>query len=194
MPERSRDNRPEPGFARMPAAGLVLAVLAMMAAVFVSNLLVEIPINDWLTWGAFSYPLTFLVTDLTNRQYGPARARQVVYAGFALGVALSVGAADWRIGLASGAAFLAAQLLDIWVFDRLRRGRWWQAPLASSALGSTADTAIFFSLAFAGTGLPWMGWAAGDLAVKFLMAACLLAPYRMAMAMLGWAWSPRPAP
>ncbi|MEX2643370.1 MAG: VUT family protein [Acetobacterales bacterium] len=189
MPDRPG----RPAYARMPPGALIVAVLAMMGAVFASNLLVEIPINDWLTWGAFSYPVTFLVTDLTNRQFGPARARQVVYAGFALGVALSVGAADWRIGLASGAAFLVAQLLDIWIFDRLRRGRWWRAPLASSALGSSVDTAIFFSLAFAGTGLPWITWAAGDLGVKFLMAASLLVPYRLAMAMLGWAWSPRPA-
>ncbi|MEQ8502853.1 MAG: VUT family protein [Sneathiellaceae bacterium] len=181
------------GFARMPWAGFAIAVLAMMAAVFASNLLVEIPINDWLTWGVFTYPATFLVTDLTNRQFGPRRARQVVYAGFLLGVILSVVAADWRIGLASGTAFLAAQLTDIQVFDRLRRSGWWRAPLASSTLGSTLDTALFFSLAFAGTGLPWITWAAGDLGVKLLMAAALLVPYRLAMALLANSWAPRPA-
>ena len=177
----------------MPRIGVTVAVLAMMGTVYASNLLVEIPINDWLTWGAFTYPVTFLVTDLTNRQYGPRRARQVVYAGFVLGVLLSIVAADWRIGLASGTAFLVAQLVDIWIFDKLRRSGWWRAPLASSALGSTLDTVLFFSLAFAATGLPWITWAAGDLGVKMLMAATLLAPYRVAMAFLGWSWSPRPA-
>lgn len=180
-------------YARMTLPGLALAVVAMMGTVFVSNLLVEIPINDWLTWAAFTYPLTFLVTDLTNRQFGPARARQVVYAGFALGVALSVAAADWRIGLASGTAFLVAQLVDVWVFDKLRRGRWWRAPLVSSGLGSSLDTALFFTLAFAGTGLPWITWGLGDLMVKFAMAACLLLPYRLMMAFLGWSWMPRSA-
>jgi len=177
----------------MTLAGMALAVTAMMGTVFVSNLLVEIPINDWLTWGAFSYPLTFLVTDLTNRQFGPARARQVVYAGFVLGVALSVAAADWRIGLASGTAFLVAQLVDIQVFDRLRRGSWWRAPLVSSGLGSSLDTALFFTLAFAGTGLPWITWGLGDLMVKFAMAATLLLPYRLLMMVLGRAWTARTA-
>lgn len=153
----------------------------MAAVVVASNIAVQIPINAWLTWGAFTYPVTFLVTDLTNRRLGPARARKVVYVGFALAVVLSIGFAGPRIALASGAAFLSAQLLDVWVFDRLRRLPWWQAPLASSGLASLWDTGLFFTLGFAGTGLPWITWAAGDLAVKGGMALLLLIPFRALM-------------
>src|SRR5918992_6190787 len=103
-----------------------LAVAAMVVVVAGSNLAVQYPINDWLTWGAFTYPIAFLVTDLTNRRLGPGPARRVVYVGFALGVLLSILVAGPRIALASGTAFLSAQLLDIWVFDRLRRLPWWQ--------------------------------------------------------------------
>jgi hypothetical protein len=160
---------------------LVVPVLAMVVVVAGSNLAVQYPINDWLTWGAFTYPVAFLVTDLTNRRLGPAPARRVVYVGFALGVLLSILVAGPRIALASGTAFLSAQLLDIWVFDRLRRLPWWQAPLASSALASTWDTAVFFTLAFAGSGLPWPTWALGDLAAKGAMALLLLLPFRALM-------------
>lgn len=153
----------------------------MAAVVVASNIAVQIPINAWLTWGAFTYPVTFLVTDLTNRRLGPARARKVVYVGFALAVVLSIGFAGPRIALASGAAFLSAQLLDVWVFDRLRRLPWWQAPLASSGLASLWDTGLFFTLCFAGTGLPWITWAAGDLAIKGGMALLLLIPFRALM-------------
>lgn len=158
---------------------LALAAAAMALVVTASNVLVRYPINDWLTWGALSYPFAFLVTDLTNRRFGPGAARRVVGTGFACAVALSVWLATPRIAAASGSAFLVAQLADVHVFDRLRHARWWQAPLASSALGSTLDTALFFSLAFAGTGLPWTTWALGDLAVKAGFALALLVPFRL---------------
>ncbi len=157
---------------------LWVPVAAMVCVVVAANVAVQFPINDWLTWGAFTYPFSFLVTDLTNRAFGPERARRVVYAGFALGVALSVVAAGWRIGLASGTAFLAAQLLDIWVFNRLRRGAWWRAPLVSSSVASALDTLMFFGLAFAATGLPWVTWAIGDYGMKIAMAVVLLGFYR----------------
>ncbi|MGB0682939.1 MAG: queuosine precursor transporter [Magnetovibrionaceae bacterium] len=158
--------------------GLSLGVIAMTVVVVASNILVQHPINDWLTWGAFTYPIAFLVTDLTNRTLGPDRARYVVYAGFAVGVALSLVFADVRIAIASGTAFLTAQLLDVTVFNRLRNQTWWMAPLVSSTLGSILDTVLFFSLAFAGTGLPWITWAAGDFGAKMTMALLLLLPFK----------------
>jgi len=161
--------------------GLVIGILAMTVIVTASNIAVQFPINDWLTWGAFTYPVSFLVTDLTNRAIGPARARQVVYAGFALAVVLSFVFAAWRIAAASGSAFLLAQLLDIAIFDRLRRAAWWRAPFISSTLASALDTAVFFGLAFAGTGLPWVTWAIGDYGVKLAMALTLLIPFRVLM-------------
>ncbi|NQV79817.1 MAG: VUT family protein [Alphaproteobacteria bacterium] len=156
---------------------LFLPVAAMVAIVVASNFLVQFPINDFLTWGAFTFPIAFLVTDLTNRRFGPGRARRVVYVGFLIGVVLSVVLAGPRIGIASGIAFLAGQLLDIAVFDRLRRMTWWRAPLASSITASAIDTGIFFSLAFAGTGVPWVTLGVGDFGVKLAMAATLLIPY-----------------
>ena len=161
--------------------GFYIGVAAMIAVVTSSNYAVRFPINDWLTYGALTYPFAFLVTDLTNRALGPGVARRVVYVGFALGVLLSISPAGWRIAFASGSAFLVAQLLDIVIFDRLRRGRWWRAPFVSSSVGSTVDTALFFSLAFAGTGLPWVTWAVGDLGAKFVMAVLMLLPFRMLM-------------
>jgi queuosine precursor transporter len=158
-----------------------LPVLAMVVVVAGSNVAVQYPINDWLTWGALTYPFAFLVTDLTNRRFGPGEARRVAYVGFALAVLLSIVLAGPRIALASGTAFLTAQLLDIWVFDRLRRLPWWQAPLISSAIASIWDTAVFFGLAFAGTGLPWLTWGLGDLGVKAGMALLLLLPFRALM-------------
>lgn len=164
-----------------------LPFAAMAAVVVASNVLVQFPVNDWLTWGAFTYPVAFLVTDLTNRRLGPEAARRVAVAGFVAAVILSIWLATPRIALASGTAFLSAQLLDVTLFDRLRRRPWWQAPLASSTLASTWDTAVFFSLAFAGTGLPWVTWAVGDLGVKLAMALALLIPFRVLM-------GSRPAP
>lgn len=168
-------------------AALLPSVAAMAAVVVASNILVQHPLpfwglGDWLTWGAFSYPVAFLVTDLTNRRFGAAAARRVVYAGFAAAVVLSWWLADPRIAAASGTAFLTAQLLDVFVFDRLRGGAWWQAPAASSLLGSAVDTALFFSLAFAFTPVPWVTLALGDFAVKLAMAALLLVPFRIAIA------------
>ena len=164
--------------------GLVLGAAAMAAIVTGSNVAVQFPINDWLTWGAFTYPVSFLVTDLTNRALGPAQARRVVCVGFAVAVALSVWVATWRVAAASGLAFLSAQLLDIVIFDRLRRAAWWRAPFISSTLASALDTILFFALAFAGTGLPWVTWALGDYGVKVFMATALLGPFRALMSMI----------
>ena len=175
--------------ASVPVA-LWLPIAAMMAVIGVSNVAVQHAINDWLTWGAFTYPLAFLVTDLTNRAHGPGRARTVAYVGFPFGMGLSIilaVAADiplWegvRVALASGFAFICAQLFDIALFHRLRRGLWWRAPLVSSLSASALDTAIFFSAAFALTGLPWVTWALGDFAIKVGMAAVLLIPFRLLM-------------
>lgn len=164
--------------------------LAMMAIVAASNVLVQFPINDWWTWGAASYPFAFLVTELTNRRYGPGLARLVVYAGFSLGVALSLVLAPARIALASGSAFLLAQLLDIAVFNRLRRQVWWLAPFAAASLASIVDTAAFFSIAFAGTPVPWPTLALGDLVAKLAMAVFCLAPYRLFVARVRAVWAP----
>lgn len=161
--------------------GIAAGVAAMVAVVALSNYAVQFPINEWLTWGAFTYPAAFLVTDLTNRTLGPKAARQVIYAGFALAVVLSVWLAAPRIAVASGMAFLVAQLLDVAVFNRLRAGAWWRAPLVSSTFGSIVDTALFFSIAFAGSGLPWITWAVGDFGVKMAMAGIMLLPFRLLM-------------
>jgi uncharacterized PurR-regulated membrane protein YhhQ (DUF165 family) len=168
---------------KSPFASLWAPIAAMTVVVVASNWLVQYPINDVLTWGAVTYPFSFLVTDITTRLQGPDRARRVVWVGFALAVLLSVWLATPRIALASGTAFLAGQLLDIRVFQRLRAGSWWRAPLFSSTVGSVIDTAIFFSLAFAGTDLPWVNLALGDLGVKLLLAVLALAPFRAALAL-----------
>lgn len=157
---------------------LLIGVVAMAIVVTASNILVEMPLNDWFTWGAISYPLAFLVTDITNRTLGVRFAREVVSVGFIVAVLMSLLIADARIALASGTAFLVAQLLDITIFDKLRRQSWWKAPIASSIIASFVDTVIFFSLAFAGTGLPWHTWAMGDYAAKLLMVAVLILPFR----------------
>ena len=164
--------------------GVIAGILAMGLVVLVSNIAVGYPINEWLTWGALTYPIAFLVTDLTNRLFGAAPARKVVYAGFAVGVILSLVFADPRIAIASGTAFLVAQLLDIAIFDRMRRQTWWKAPLVSSTVSSAVDTALFFSIAFAATGLPWVTWAIGDYGAKLAMAAVLLVPFRIFISML----------
>lgn len=165
---------------------LAPSVLAMVITVVASNILVQYPftpfgLGDLLTWGAFTYPFAFLVTDLTNRWFGPQKTRRVVYVGFAIAVLLSVWLSEPRIALASGTAFLTAQLLDITVFNRLRAGSWWRAPLVSSSIGSALDTAIFFSIAFAGSGLPWTTWALGDFSVKMTVAIASLLPYASLM-------------
>ena len=161
--------------------GMIIAIVAMSVIVVASNYLVQFPINDWVTYGAFTYPVCFLVTDLTNRTFGAARARIVVMVGFAVAVVLSIVFATPRIAAASGTAFLLAQLTDVFIFDKLRQGSWWRAPLISSSVASALDTALFFALAFAGLGLPWVTWAIGDFAVKMAVALAMLVPFRLLM-------------
>lgn len=163
---------------------LLLPVAAMMVVVTSSNYLVRFPINDFLTWGALTYPVSFLITDLTTRLEGPQPARRVVYVGFVLGLLLSCWLATPRIAAASGTAFLLGQLLDILLFQRLRQSGWWRAPLLSSILGSVLDTSVFFTLAFAGTGLPVLTLALGDLGVKLALAVLFLAPFRATVAVV----------
>ena len=160
----------------------VAGVTAMAIVVAASNFLVQFQIGDWLTWGAFSYPVAFLVTDLINRRVGPEAARRVVYVGFACGVALSLYTSTMRIALASGTAFLLAQLADVWLYNRLRRlTTWWQTPLISSTVASALDTVLFFSLAFALTDVPWVRLAIGDYGAKIAVACAMLIPFRMLM-------------
>lgn len=169
-----------------PRRGLAPAAMAMASIVLLSNVLVQYPITEWLTWGAFSYPVTYFVTDVCNRWAGPRLARRVAWAGFCTGAVASatvaLGQDDATLGLriagASSTAFIVSQLLDVAVFNRLRRQSWWKAPLWGSAIASVVDTAIFFSLAFAGTDFDWKLLAAGDLGVKLAMAVVLLAPFR----------------
>ena len=143
--------------------GLLFGVIAMAVIVVASNILVQFLFGNWLTWGAFTYPFAFLVTDLMNRLYGTQAARKVVFAGFAVGILCSlIGSqiegefgplVSFRVAVGSGIAFLAAQLLDVAIFARLRGGTWWRAPLASSVVGSALDTALFFSIAFSAAGV-----------------------------------------
>lgn len=164
-----------------------LAVFAMGAVVLAANILVQYPfwpfgLQDYLTFGAFTYPFTFLVNDLANRRLGLARTRRVIYVGFALAVVLSALLATPRIAFASATAFLCAQMLDASLFDRLRRRAWWLPPLASGVVSAALDTAIFFSLAFGGTDLPWTNWAVSDYLVKLAMVGVFLFPYRWLIA------------
>ncbi len=168
----------------IPDRRLILPVVAMVVVVTASNVLVQYPLGSWLTWGAFTYPFSFLVGDLTNRFLGPTAARRTAWGGFAAAVLASAWLSEPRIAVASGTAFLAAQYADIALFDRLRRATWWRAPLVSSVLASALDTAVFFTLAFVETDVPWVTLALGDFAVKLVFAALLLAPYRAAMAMV----------
>ena len=189
-------------------------IIAMAAIVVASNILVQFLFGQWLTWGAFTYPLAFLVTDVMNRVYGASTARKVVFVGFLTGVACSLIGTQimgefgplvtWRIAIGSGIAFLTAQLLDIAIFNRLREGTWWRAPLASTLVGSTVDTAIFFTIAFsatltfivpakdvswAGEALPllgagpvvplWVSLAVADWGVKITLALLALVPFRL---------------
>ncbi|WOI56131.1 queuosine precursor transporter [Palleronia sp. LCG004] len=198
---------------------LLPGILAMAAIVVASNILVQILFGQWLTWGAFTYPLAFLVTDLTNRLLGARDARKVVLAGFVVGLACSfVGTriegefgplVTWRVALGSASAFLVAQLLDVALFDRLRGGRWWRAPLVSSLVGSAVDTAIFFTVAFSaalvflepgndvgwanevlpilgvGPAAPlWISLALADWGVKLALALIALVPFRMVVTAL----------
>ena len=164
--------------------GFLIGTIAMALMVTASNILVQYPINDFLTWGAFTYPLCFLVTDLSTRSLGPERARRIVYVGFACAVLLSIVLASPRIALASGSAFLIAQLLDVAIFYRLRKAAWWIAPLVSSLVATSADTAIFFSVAFAGTDLPWITLALGDYMIKLAIALFMLIPFRALISLL----------
>ena len=163
----------------------------MGVIVLSSNYLVQFPINyhgldELLTYGAFSYPVAFLITDLANRSYGKLVARKIVYFGFVLGIGFTVlfstDFADYisiRIAIGSGIAYLVAQLLDVQIFDNLRRKKWFIAPLTSSLIGSTVDTFLFFSISFYETGVPWLTLALGDLTVKILVALIMLVPFRL---------------
>lgn len=220
------------------AGHYAIAILAMAIVVVASNYLVQFPVEhviggvnlaDTLTWGAFTYPAAFLVTDLTNRRFGPSAARKVVVSGFVLAIAVPL--AFWsldgafttpRILIASGTAFLVAQLLDVTIFDRLRRLTWWKAPIASSLVGSVIDTLLFFGIAFSasfafidtlfgledgslafpvpllGIGentqvLLWISLALGDFLVKMLVAVALLAPYRILLNLLQPSAGTKPA-
>lgn len=169
----------------IPGRGPMLAVCAMALVVTLANIGVLHPLGTWLTWGALPYPLAFLVCDLSNRCYGPAMARRIALGGF-LAAPLLWGLLDLlnlapfvpRIAAASGTAFVSGLLLDITLFHYLRTQAWWRAPLLSSLAAGTLDTALFFSLAFGGSGLPWLYWAGGDLAVKCASAFLLLLPFR----------------
>jgi len=160
---------------------LLIAIAAMVVVVLSSNILVQYAINDWLTWGAITYPFAFLVSELVNRGFGPVQARRVAWVGFAVAVAASLVLAPARIAMASGLAFACSQMLDITVFDRLRHSRWWRAPLIATVLAACLDTAIFWSVGFAGEELPWVTWALGDLGVKLVLGVCLLLPFRLLM-------------
>ncbi len=169
-----------PALRHAPLAGFLLALVLVILS---SNILVQAPVNDWLTWGAITYPFSFLITDLANRYYGLRFARRVVYAGFVIALVLSAYYATARIALASGSAFLVAELVDVHIFDRLRRRAWWQPPLVSTLVGSALDTAVFFTLAFYGTGMPWVTLGLGDFAVKVALAVLTLLPFRAALAL-----------
>jgi len=163
----------------------------MGIVIIVSNYLVQFPVNKFnlqniLTYGAFSYPITFLITDLANRRLGKKKARKLVYIGFAIGILLTALVSknfediiSIRIAIGSGTAFLVAQSIDIEIFQRLRNKVWFVAPITSSISGSTIDTFLFFSISFLGTGIPWVTLALGDLFVKFLMALLMLIPFRI---------------
>ena len=169
---------------------LILSFL-MGAVVLASNYLVQFPIKYYgleeiLTYGAFSYPIAFLITDLANRSFGKIIARKIVYIGFVIGISFtllfSTNFADLisiRIAIGSGTAFLVAQLLDVQIFDKLRKKEWFVAPLTSSLIGSTIDTFIFFSISFYGTGIPWITLSLGDLSVKIFVALMMLVPFRL---------------
>ncbi len=170
---------------------LLLLPVLMGVVVLASNYLVQFPIKHYgleeiLTYGAFSYPIAFLITDLANRSYGKLVARKIVYIGFIIGIAFtfffSTNFSDLisvRIAVGSGTAFIVAQLLDVQIFDQLRNKRWFVAPLTSSLIGSIVDTFLFFSISFYGTGIPWVTLSFGDFVVKILVALIMLIPFRL---------------
>ena len=174
----------------------LLFSLIMGVVVLASNYLVQFPIKYYgleeiLTYGAFSYPIAFLITDLANRSYGKLIARQIVYIGFIIGISFtllfSTNFADLisvRIAIGSGTAFLVAQLIDVQIFDKLRKNKWFVAPLTSSFIGSTVDTFLFFSISFYATGIPWVTLSLGDLAVKIFVALVMLIPFRLLLGTL----------
>ena len=168
----------------------------MGVVVLVSNYLVQFPITYYgleeiLTYGAFSYPVAFLITDLANRSYGKVVARKIVYIGFVIGIVFTLffstsfeDLISVRIAIGSGTAFLVAQLLDVQIFDKLRKKKWFVAPLTSSIIGSTIDTFLFFSISFYATGIPWITLSLGDLTVKILVALLMLIPFRLLLGTL----------
>ena len=170
---------------------LLLLPVLMGVVVLSSNYLVQFPIKYYgleeiLTYGAFTYPIAFLITDLANRSYGKLVARKIVYTGFIIGIAFtlffSTNFSDLisvRIAIGSGTAFIVAQLLDVQIFDKLRKKEWFVAPLTSSFIGSLVDTFLFFSISFYGTGVPWVTLSVGDLAVKIFVTLLMLIPFRL---------------
>ena len=168
----------------------------MGVVVLSSNYLVQFPIkyyglDEILTYGAFTYPIAFLITDLANRSYGKFIARKIVYIGFAIGVSFTLlfstnftDLISVRIAIGSGTAFLVAQLIDVQIFDKLRKKSWFVAPLTSSFIGSTVDTFLFFSISFYGTGIPWITLSLGDLMVKIFVALIMLIPFRLLLGTL----------
>ena len=163
----------------------------MGGVVLISNYLVQFPVNiyelqDILTYGAFTYPIAFLITDLSNKFYGKIVARNIVYIGFFIGVSFSLffstnfsDLISVRIAIGSGTAFIVAQLLDVQIFDKLRKKKWFVAPLTSSFIGSTVDTFLFFSISFYGTNAPWITLSLGDLVIKILVTLIMLIPFRL---------------
>ena len=174
----------------------IILSFAMGVIVLASNYLVQFPVkylglDNLLTYGAFSYPIAFLITDLANRSCGKIAARKIVYVGFSIGIMFtlffSTNFSDLisiRIAIGSGIAFITAQLLDVQIFDRLRKKHWYVAPLSSSLIGSTVDTFLFFSISFYGTGIPWVTLSLGDLAVKIFIALLMLIPFRLLLGTL----------
>ena len=168
----------------------------MGVVVLASNYLVQFPINyygleELLTYGAFSYPIAFLITDLANRSFGKIVARKIVYIGFTIGISFTLifstnftDLISIRIAIGSGTAFIIAQLLDVQIFDQLRKRKWYIAPLTSSLIGSTVDTFLFFSISFYGTGIPWITLSLGDLTVKIFVALVMLIPFRLLLGTL----------
>ena len=168
----------------------------MGLVVLASNYLVQFPIKHYeleeiLTYGAFSYPVAFLITDLANRSFGKLVARKIVYIGFTIGILFTLifstnftDLISIRIAIGSGTAFIIAQLLDVQIFDKLRQKKWFIAPLTSSLIGSTVDTFLFFSISFYATGIPWVTLSLGDLAVKIFVALLMLVPFRLLLGTL----------
>ena len=174
----------------------VLLSFIMGVVVLASNYLVQFPIKYYgleeiLTYGAFSYPVAFLITDLANRSYGKIIARKIVYIGFIIGIVFTLffstnfeDLISVRIAIGSGTAFLVAQLLDVQIFDKLRKNKWFVAPLTSSLIGSIIDTFLFFSISFYATGIPWVTLSLGDLTVKVLVSLLMLIPFRLLLGTL----------